>query len=238
MLLVAALLILAAFGAAAPDLPPSAQRVLVTSVVGLLAPLFWPGIAATPARTALCIAAWSAAAACLAAFVLKVFGHPAQSFARILWSCMMLMFILLLTHAAAAGLEWRLRIRSGHAGSAREMAGRSLAFALALVGSLPLWLGPVGELLSRRHDGVLDAIVGMSPLSHLAVASDNDLLRNQWLYQHSNLAALPVSYPGLTELAWAYGAACLLLTLITLAFQFRRQPYADAGPTRSTTEKT
>jgi hypothetical protein len=78
----------------------------------------------------------------------------------------------------------------------------------------------------------------MSPLSHLAAASDNDLLRNQWLYQHSNLAALPVSYPGLTELAWAYGAACLLLTLITLAFQFRRQPYADAGPTRSTTEKT
>ncbi len=80
---------------------------------------------------------------------------------------------------------------------AREAAGRSAAVALALLGALPLWLGPVAETLSARHDWAIDAVVGASPLTHLAVASGNDLLRNQWFYQHANLAALLFSYPGL-----------------------------------------
>ena len=76
------------------------------------------------------------------------------------------------------------------------MAGRTVALVLALLGSLPLWLGPAGELLSGRQPWIIDAIVGMSPLTHLAVASDNDLLRNEWLYQHSNLAALQTLLSG------------------------------------------
>ena len=109
----------------------------------------------------------------------------------------MLMLILLVTHAVAAGLEGRLRGQSGDAETAREMAGRAAALALALLGSLPLWLGPAAELLAGRHPWIIDAVVGMSPLTHLAVASGNDLLRNQWFYQHSNLAALQFSYPSL-----------------------------------------
>ena len=96
MLLVAAVLILAAFGATRlPIMQPSALRVMVTAVVGLLAPLFWPGSGATPARTALRIAGWSVAAACLAAIALRILGNPAQPFARILRACAMLMLILL-----------------------------------------------------------------------------------------------------------------------------------------------
>src|SRR5690349_2995138 len=143
MLLVSSLLTLAALGATDPDIRPSGQRLAVTAVIGLLAPLFWPGCAATSARTAARIAGWSSAAAGLAAIVLRTFGHPAQPFLSILVSCMMLLFILLPTHALVAGLEGRLRNSSGDAKTAREVAGRTVAVALAFLGSLPLWLGPV-----------------------------------------------------------------------------------------------
>ena len=111
------------------------------------------------------------------------------------------------------------------------MAGRTAALVLALLGSLPLWLGPVAELLSARHAWVIDAIVGMSPLTHLAVASGNDLLRNEWLYQHSNLAALQFSYPGLAHLAWSYASVCSMLALVALAFLRPRLGIDDATRT-------
>lgn len=238
MLFVAVLLILAAFGATASDVQPSALRVAVTAVVGLLAPLFWPGSAATPARTALRILVWSAAAACLAAIVLRAVGSPAQPYSRILASCAMLMLILLVTHMVAAGLEGRLRGPSGDAQSARELAGRTVTIALALLGALPLWLGPTAELLSGGQPWIIDAVVGISPLTHLAVASDNDLLRNQWLYQHSNLAALQFSYPGLAELALSYAAICLVVALISSALRRRRRSIGNATPIQPTMENT
>ncbi len=236
MLAVAGVLMLAAFGAT--DLQPSALRVAVTAIIGLIAPLFWPGNAATPARTALRIAAWSAAAACLAAIALRIAGNAGQPFARILAACGMLLLILLVTHAAAAGLEGRLRGRSENAETAREMAGRAAALALALVGSLPLWLGPACELLAPRHPWIIDAAIGISPLTHLAIASGNDLLRNQWLYQHSNLAALQFSYPGMTDLAVAYASVLSLLVLFPLASLRRRRPIDDPGPTYPTMEQS
>lgn len=239
MLLVAALPILAAFGATGRDMQPSALRLLVTAVIALLAPILWPGNAATPARTALRIAAWSASATCLAAIALRVLGDPPQPWPRILEGCTMLMVILLLTHAMVAGLEARLRVRSGDAQGAREMAGRTVAISLALLGSLPLWFGPLGELLSARHGWIIDAVVGVSPLTHLAVASENDLLRNQWLYQHSNLAALQVTYPGRAGIALSYASAVLVLALVALALRRfpAHRPSADADLTDPTTEK-
>ena len=236
MLAVAALLMLAAFGAS--DLQPSALRLAVTAIVGLIAPLFWPGNAVTPTRTALRIAGWSAAAACLAAIALRIAGDTAQPFARILAACGMLLLILLVTHAAAAGLEVRWHGQSGNAETAREMAGRAAALALALVGSLPLWAGPACELLSGRHPWIIDAAIGVSPLTHLAVASGNDLLRNQWLYQHSNLAPLQFSYPGIADVAVAYAGILLLLALFPLASLRRRRPTDGPAPTYSTMEQS
>ena len=96
--------------------------------------------------------------------------------------------------------------QSGDAKTAREMAGRAAALVLAFVGSLPLWLGPRANCLPRANPWIIDAAIGMSPLIHLAVASGNDLLRNQWFYQHSNLAALQFSYPSL-------GGTCPVLRL-------------------------
>jgi len=237
-MLVAAGLTLAALRASPTELPPSALRLAVTAVVGLLAPLFWPGVAASPARTTLRIGVWSAAAAGLAAIALRGLGGTAQPWARILASCAMLMAILLLTHAAAAGLEALLRVRLADAQGARETAGRTAVLALALLGALPLWLGPAAELLSSRHAWALDAAIGASPLTHLAVASGNDLLRNEWLYQNSNLAALPFSYPGLAPLAWSYATVCGLLALCALARSRWRRPAAEAAHRRPTQENT
>jgi hypothetical protein len=234
LLLVATWLLLAALGATASDLPPSALRLAVTAVTAGVAPLFWPGSAATPGRTALRIAVWSAAAASLAAIVLRLIGGAAQPLPRILGSCTMLLLILLVTHTVAAALENRWRGLNGDATLAREMAGRAAALALALLGSLPLWLGPVAELLASRHGRIIDAVIGISPLTHLALASGNDLLHNPWLYRHSNLAALRFSYPDPAELAWFYASACSLLALIALAT--RRARRLDRS-TDSTMEK-
>jgi hypothetical protein len=206
---------------------PSALRLLVTAVVGLMAPLFWPGNAATPARTATRIAGWSAAAAVLAAIALRIFGGPLPAFSRLLASCSMLLLILLVTHGVAAGLEARWRGRCADASNARELAGRTSAIALVLLGSLPLWLGPMSELLSDRFAWAIDTVIGVSPLTHLAVASGNDLLRNQWFYQHSNLAGLQFSYPTLAELTWFYASLILVLWLAALACLGRRPHIAD-----------
>jgi hypothetical protein len=234
VLAVAGGLMLAAFGAS--HLPPSALRVTVTAIIALIAPLFWPGRAATPARTAVRVGAWSVAAACLAAVALGIAGNPGQSFARILAACGMLLLILLVAHAVAAGIETRLRDRSGDADTAREMAGRVTVLVLALLGSMPLWFGPASELLARRHPWIIDAVIGMSPLTHLAVASGNDLLRNPWFYQHSNLAALQFSYPSPAELILSYGLAVMALAVIPLASRWARRPIESEQPILTTTE--
>jgi hypothetical protein len=166
VLAVATVLTLAAFGATGTDLQPSALRVAVTAIVGLLAPLFWPGIGATAARTTLRIVGWSLAAACLAAIALRFAGNHGQPFARILPACAMLMLILLVIHALAAIVEQHWRSKSGNAESSHEMAGRTAALVLALLGAVPLWLGPAAELLARRQAWIIDAVIGVSPLTH------------------------------------------------------------------------
>ncbi len=229
-LAVVTLAILGALGATLSDVQPSAQRVLAAAVVALLAPVCWPGVAATPARTVLRIALWSAAAAALAAFAMGLFGPVAQPLSQIARTGAMLWLVLLATHALAAVLELWWRGPAPAVPGAREAAGHCAAVALALLGALPLWLGPLAELLSARHDWVIDAVVGASPLTHLAVASGNDLLRNQWFYQHANLAALQFSYPGPASIAGSYVAAVVLLALAALAL---RRPHARAaGATR------
>jgi hypothetical protein len=238
MLAVSTALMLAAFGARSAEWPPSVLRLLVTAIVGLLSPLFWPGNALTAARTAARVVAWSAAAAGLAAIALGLVGGPSQPPARILESCAMLMLILLVAHTVAAALEGHLRARSPDAADAREMAGRTVTLMLALLGSLPLWLGPTAELLSRRHTWTIDAVVGVSPLTHLAVASGNDLLRNEWLYQNSNLAALQFTYPGAAELIGSYVSVCLLLVAVAAGLRRSRRTHAAAAHAHAPKEKS
>jgi hypothetical protein len=238
VLAVAVVVMLAAFGATETDLQPSALRVAVTAIVGLLAPLFWPGSATTAARTALRIGGWLLAAVSVAAIALRFTGDHGQPFARILPACAMLTLILLVTHTLAVGLEGHWRGESADAEMAREMAGRAAATVLAFLGSAPLWLGPAAELLARRHAWIIDAVIGISPLTHLALASGNDLLRNPWFYQHSNLAALQFSYPGLSDIILLYSMVALVLAVIPLASRRLRRPIENDQPILPTMEQS
>ena len=217
MLALSLMLVLAALGAISEHWQPSALRLLATAGVGLLAPLFWPGSGATAPRTAARIVGWSAAAAALAAAALLVVGRPVQPLWPVIKACAVLMLMLVLVHTLIAALEAHWRRRSVDAQDAREQSSCTAVMTLALLGSVPLWCGPVAQLLAARQAWIVDTVVGISPLTHLAVASSNDLLRNEWFYQHSNLASLQVTYPGLAWIAWSYGSVCAVLAIIALA---------------------
>ena len=221
MLLLAALLALAACGAAAPELPPSGRRLVVAATVALLAPLLWPGLADTPTRSGLRVLAWSTVAAFAAAPALWLAGSAGQDLTPAIQCGAVLLALLWLLHGASVLLEAHWRNAGCGAEAAREMAGRGAALMLALLSAMPLWLGPAGELLSLDRGWLIDALLSASPLTHLAVASGNDLLHNPWLYQHSNLAALPLSYPGLGPLAIFYTASCVALAVAALFWRHR-----------------
>lgn len=226
-----------AVGAGAEALQPSALRLAVTSVLAVLSLLFWPGAAPMPGATAWRVVGWSVAVALLAMstlVALRTAGLSMQPWPLVFASCGMLLLILIVAHALTVLLEWRLRARGADGADgplARESAGRTVAVLVALLGALPLWLGPVAELAARRLEWLVDGAIAASPLTHLAVASGNDLLRNQWLYQHANLAALQFSYPGLATLFWSYGTAGLALALLArLALPTRASPRRSRPP--------
>jgi hypothetical protein len=227
-------IVAAAVGAVEMRLQPSAQRLVITALTGLLAPLFWPGRVAQAARTALRIAVWSMLAAAIAAACLLALVGGRQSIGAVAAACAMLFAILLVAHALAAAIERSLLERGVGARSATEVAGRGAALALALVAAAPLWLGPAAELLARARPWLTDAVVAVSPLTHLALASGNDLLRNEWLYDHSNLARHAIGYPAMPGLLVSYVLLLVALALASVARRSRlhRAPVARiAGPT-------
>jgi hypothetical protein len=99
---------------------------------------------------------------------------------------------------------------------------------LATLGAAPLWLGPAAELATPQHPGAVDAVVAASPLTHLAVASGNDLFRNQWFYQQSNLAGLRFDYPRMAPLVVGYTALAVTLLLAPVILRGRPKPTAPA----------
>jgi len=231
-----ALLLLAALGAGDPDLQASARIVLVTAVVGLLAPLFWPGRADTPGLTVLRIAGWSLAASVLAGVAAMLSGIGPASLPRAAAACAVLFLVLVVVHAVAAAVELLLQSRTKQAGSARESAAWLATAALVALAAAPLWLGPAAELASAGRPQAVNAAVAVSPLTHLAVATGNDLLRNQWFYQHSNLAGLRFDYPRLAPLMIAYCLLAAALLVVPAFVPAGRRPAAAIRQTPSTEE--
>jgi hypothetical protein len=224
MMAVATMVTVGALNGVTGDTHGSAQRVLITAVVALLAPLFWPGRRSSWNRTAVAVSAWSCVATCLAALLLLLVGratHPAQSIVSV---CGVLLLITMTAHGGAAAVETFVGNTSADARNAREIAGRVAMLALALLGSIPLWIGPTAEIAKHSHPGLMDIVIGVSPLTHLAVASGNDLLRNQWFYQHSNLAALKFSYPSLTTIVVWYIAVDIAFLVLPAILRWKRAP--------------
>lgn len=228
LLVVAFALAFIAFRATAVDLSPSLLRLAVAGIAALLCPWFWPGVSTTPPRTAVRVVIWSAGGAAAALLLIRALGGPVQSPAALLQLLSTLLPLLVVVHAAAALLEDRLLRRAFSAGSAREAACRVVLPVLALLAALPVFLGPAAERLAARHPSSIDSVLAASPLTHLAVASGNDLLRNAWLYEHSNLAALAVSYPDALPLALCYAATATgAIALVALG---RRRAQPDPSP--------
>lgn len=211
LLSLSVLVALGASGAAWGGTHASAWRVTAAAAVLLLAPLFWPGRGPAAWRR---VAGWSLAGAAVAVAATFAFG-PAGRWDAVALVALQLLVLLLLAHALCAGLESPL----GGPGP----AGASVALLLALAGALPVWAGPVGL---GTEGGGLDALLAASPLTHLAVASGNDLLRNPWLYENTPLGGLPAEYPAGTTLVAAYAAGLAALA----ALAWRRGAFTASVP--------
>jgi hypothetical protein len=226
MMALATMVTVGALNGATGSMHGSAQRVLITAVVALLAPLFWPGKRSSRKPTAMVILAWSCVVTCLAALLLLVIGrgtHSGQSIASV---CGVLLLISMTTHAAAVAVETFVGKMSADAPNAREIGGRVAMLVLALLGSIPVWMGPAVEIAKHSHPGLIDIIVGVSPLTHIAVAGGNDLLRNPWFYQHSSLSGLQFSYPSLTMVVMCYIAVAVAVLGVPLLVDSKRTPRA------------
>lgn len=105
------------------------------------------------------------------------------------------------------GLSRLLTVLTGRA----EWGRLGTYAALALTASAPVWLGPATERLGAGP-GLVDAVVGVSPLSYLAAMAEYDYLRSSWFYAHSPIGSLRFEYPGRLVGSMAYlsiGMLCL-----------------------------
>jgi hypothetical protein len=113
---------------------------------------------------------------------------------------------------ALVGSVGRLLARpcaDGHAAIAGPAAG------LALLTSAPVWLGPV---IARTEppQPVTDAVIALSPLTHLSLPDQVDYLRSDWFYRHTPFGGLRYDYPSLATVTGGYLLACLLAWIVTV----------------------
>jgi hypothetical protein len=211
--------VLAVAHAALPDAAPSLRTLLAAAAPTLLAPLFWPGLATAHLWRGLGYATGVGAIALL--------GTLALNAERQLWSTTfaaagVAAIIAFGSHGVAGSLQLALDRRVAGA-PAREAAVLATALALWLLAAAPVLLAPLAESHPSSFSSSPwfgDALLAVSPLTQLAVAAGNDLLRNDWFYAHSALAGMPVSYPHL-GLALP---ACLALGALPAALERRRRP--------------
>jgi hypothetical protein len=185
---------IAGFGA---ELQPSAQRVLAACVPGMLAVLFRPGMASptTWQRLAVVMVAWALIVATVAVAIgLALAPEVGPRTVGPLLATAAFLFVLLLPALALATLLDTLAASSGPYAT-REASSWSVTAIVAVLAAAPLWLGPDAELALPERPRASEAVLASSPLTQLATVAGNDLLRNQWFYQRSNLASLPFAYP-------------------------------------------
>ncbi len=224
LLFASCLLWCAVLGVGAPHMPATLQWLVASAGAALLAPLFWPGLRGMAPHAALRVVGWSAAAAVVAVLSVLLLGTGERRMQLALPASSVLLGLLVASHALMVLMERHWRHRGADADSARELAGRATVFGLVCLGATPLWCGPAAELLGARQGWAVDAAVGVSPLTHLAVASGSDLLRTDWFYQHANLAALQFDYPAPALLAGIYVALAALLAGAVHIVSRRREP--------------
>jgi hypothetical protein len=96
---------------------------------------------------------------------------------------------------------------------ARQTPHIFVVLLIACLGAAPIWLGPLMDIY-QPGDRVIDGIVSMTPLTHVAVAAQYDYLRGEWLYQNSPFGSLHFVYPGFGGITAGYFLAVFVLQLI------------------------
>jgi hypothetical protein len=123
----------------------------------------------------------------------------------------------------------------GHAAIAGPAAG------LALLAAAPLWLGPV---IARTEPAqwVSDAVIALSPLTHLSLPAQADYLRSDWFYRHAPFGGLRYDYPNPATVTGGYLLACSLAWIVTVrrhrvALSLRDQQRATGPHDEATSDK-
>ena len=173
-----------AFAASAYRLVSQGLFVTLAALLLLPLPQRWPGLIATSLSSAavfLLLSSWSGADAVPAAVLFRL-TLLVFCLSLALWSLLQLSGALF---PAQAGL-------------------RSIVALLFCTGlALPLWLGPVVELLQPGNTS-LDSLIAITPLTHFSVAADYDYLRSEWFYRNTPFGSLPFHYPGFYSIVTVY----------------------------------
>ena len=188
----------------------SSRRLMVVGLLATLAPLFW---SAGPGG-ALRVLGWALGVGTIAATLLAAFQIPGVEAGAA--ACLQLSLLMIAAHAIAEVAE---ALGARMLGRRCALPGTAIALVLVLVAALPLWLGPAAELSLADRPGFVEVVVAVSPLTHLALASGNDLFHQPWLYQYANLATFRFDYPPVGSVLGAYAvvAGLLLATVAALA---------------------
>ncbi len=181
-----------------PPSAPPALALTVGALCSLLGALLAPRHPqpstphrASPALSRLC---WSALVGVTGAAAAALLAALPPRNALSLGAGITLLTLALTTAADALGR------RFGASGAA------ALVTALFVTAcATPLFLGPLAELFPERR-WLLNAVVWVSPLSHLAPLLDFDYLRTPWFYEHARLGGYRFGYPPLTATAAAVAA--------------------------------
>jgi hypothetical protein len=179
---------------------PWAAGLLLVGGTVLFAPTSIPGVSVRAL-----LATWASACATLALLLAWSVAPPASAgvFAALVGLACLVMHLL----------TRRLQAVLAASVPPRGVRAAVLSGYAAMV-ALPLWLGPLAQWLGNQSPGPT-RIVALSPASHLAVALDCDFLRLQWFYAHSPLGGLRFDYPELWLVLAGYGAAAIILGLLT-----------------------
>ncbi len=208
-------------------LAPSLLVVIAMALCVLAGLLFWPGPRSTSNPASPGLIGWSAACVLTTMAQVAALTLPRLDLRALLTAGSATALMLVTGLAAIRCTAVALRSDSDDEHFGLETGRWIVLGALLLVSLAPLWAGPMAEVSLQRWPAAVDTVVAISPLTHLSVAAGNDLLRNEWMYAHSNLGSLQFSYPGLATLLVAYGVAAAALLCIPLLFRNRRRTELD-----------
>jgi hypothetical protein len=200
------------------DVPASVALLVCTGSAILLALLLLPAaLKRSPAHSATpAVLGWSFTTAVVAALLcVRRLGDIPQ--AANLFAIGASAFMAVLMFGALVAL-----LRRGCRNTAR--AHGAVVTAILLATSAPLWLGP---LLAWSRPSVLltDAVVNVSPISHLAVMFRYDFLRSVWFYQHTPFPGLRYDYFSATSVCLVYVATAAALLIIEALASKRNQSH-------------